>query len=63
MNSRMMMNSTKDKVLSPDEAGYVMGLIREHLEYYRMLADNPKCTQQNRKRYELVLGLWEKLAK
>jgi hypothetical protein len=57
------MKQTKDRTLSPEEAGYVLGLLKEHLDYYRALVGSARCSQKNRELYELVLGLWEKLAK
>jgi hypothetical protein len=53
-----------DKVkveLSVEEAGYVLGILKEHLEYYRLLRGNERCTGQTRAKHELLEGLWEKL--
>jgi hypothetical protein len=49
--------------LSPDEAGYVLGLLKEHLEYYRLLAGNGNCTAKNRAMKEFLEGLWAKLTR
>ena len=48
--------------LSPDEAGYVLGLLKEHLEYYRLLSGNGRCTAANDARREFLENLWLKLA-
>jgi hypothetical protein len=48
--------------LSAEEAGYVLGLLKEHLEYYRALAGNLKCTDANRAKHRMLEGLWVKLA-
>ncbi len=48
--------------LSPEEAGYVLGLLKDHLEYYRVLAGNGKCSAKNRELHKLLEGLWLKLA-
>jgi hypothetical protein len=47
--------------LSAEEAGYVLGLLKEHLEYYRALAGNLKCTEANRSKHRMLEGLWVKL--
>jgi hypothetical protein len=47
--------------LTPEEAGYVLGLLKEHLEYYRLLAGNGQCTEANRERHKFLEGLWVKL--
>jgi hypothetical protein len=47
--------------LTPEEAGYVLGLLKEHVEYYRLLAGNLKCSEANRARWEFLEGLWVKL--
>jgi hypothetical protein len=49
--------------LSPDETDYVLGLLKEHLEYYRLLAGNGNCTDKNRAMMEFLETLWFKLAK
>jgi hypothetical protein len=56
------MNKAKDKTLTAQEAAYVRRLIADHLVYYQDLAKSSKCSQTNRELYELVRGLWEKLA-
>jgi hypothetical protein len=48
--------------LSAEETGYVLGLLKEHLEYYRLLAGNGKCSPKNLARREFLEGLWVKLA-
>jgi hypothetical protein len=47
--------------LTPEEAGYVLGLLKEHLEYYRLLAGNGKCTEANLVRHKFLEVLWMKL--
>jgi hypothetical protein len=47
--------------LSVAEVGYVVRLLKEHVEYYRVLAGNGNCSAQNRVRWELVENLWRKL--
>jgi hypothetical protein len=49
--------------LKPEEVGYLQGLLREHLDYYRRFAvDLPsKCSPRNRRTHELLSGLWTKL--
>jgi hypothetical protein len=49
--------------LTPEEAGYVLGLLKEHLEYYRALAGNGKCSEANRAKHRMLEGLWVKLAR
>jgi hypothetical protein len=47
--------------LTPEEAGYVLGLLKEHLEYYRLLAGNGKCSEVNRAKHRMLEVLWMKL--
>jgi hypothetical protein len=47
--------------LTPEEAGYVLGLLKEHLEYYRLLAGNWKCSEVNRAKHRMLEVLWMKL--
>jgi hypothetical protein len=47
--------------LTPEEAGYVLGLLKEHLEYYRLLAGSLKCTEANLAKHRMLEGLWMKL--
>jgi hypothetical protein len=58
----LRMSSVKVE-FSVEEAGYVLGLLKEHLEYYRALAGNHKCTEANLARHRMVEGLWVKLAR
>lgn len=47
--------------LSPDEVSYLSGLLREHLEYYRLLSGNAKASELSRTKLALVEALWMKL--
>jgi hypothetical protein len=47
--------------LSPDETGYLLGLLKEHLEYYRLLSGNGKCTAISRARLAMLEALEIKL--
>jgi hypothetical protein len=47
--------------LSPDETAYLLGLLKEHLEYYRLLAGNGKCTPTNRAKLAMLEALEIKL--
>jgi hypothetical protein len=49
--------------LSPDEVGYLLGLLKAHREYYATLAGNGKATPQTRGKLAFLEGLWLKLAK
>jgi hypothetical protein len=49
--------------LSPEETGYLLGLIKQHLEYYRLLASNTNCSQKNQDQHQMLEGLRLKLAK
>jgi hypothetical protein len=49
--------------LSAEEARYVLGLLKGHLEYYRLLRGELKCSPGNLAKHELVEGLWVKLAR
>jgi hypothetical protein len=49
--------------LSPDEARYVRRLLKEHLEYYRLLTSNLRCTPANKATGEFLEALWIKLAR
>jgi hypothetical protein len=49
------------KELSVEEAKYVVKVLKEHLEYYRLLAGSSKCTAANRAKREMLEGLWVKL--
>jgi hypothetical protein len=48
--------------LSPEEANYIRTLLKEHLDYYRLLAGNPKCSQKHRALHELCEKLMLKLS-
>jgi hypothetical protein len=47
--------------LTPEEAGYVFWLLKEHLEYYRLLVGNGQCTEANRAKHRMLEVLWMKL--
>jgi hypothetical protein len=47
--------------LSPDEARYLLGLLKEHLEYYRLLSGNGKCTPTTRAKLTMLEALEFKL--
>lgn len=53
----------KPVTLSPEEIGYLMGLLQEPLNYYRTLAGSSHCTDSNREWHAFLQGLWTKLAK
>jgi hypothetical protein len=48
--------------LSPAEIGYVLGLLKDHLDYYRVLSANGNCTEKNRAMKDFLENLWMKLA-
>jgi hypothetical protein len=47
--------------LSHEEAGYIRALLKEHLEYYRLLAGNPRCSKKHRALHQLCEKLMLKL--
>jgi hypothetical protein len=47
--------------LSPDETGYLLGLLKAHLEYYRQLAGNGKATAATRAKLAMLQTLEIKL--
>jgi hypothetical protein len=47
--------------LNPEERAYLLRLLKEHLEYFRLLAANPKCSDANRAKYRMLETLWQKL--
>jgi len=47
--------------LEPEEIGYLQGLIKDHLEFYRLLAGNGKCTQKHKDRHRFLETLNTKL--
>jgi hypothetical protein len=49
--------------LTSEEARYVVGILKEHLEYYRLLAGNGNCSEINRGRHRMLEGLWVKLVR
>jgi hypothetical protein len=51
----------KSVELSPDETGYLLGLMKAHLEYYRLLAGNAKSTPATRARLAMLQALEIKL--
>lgn len=51
-----------DVKLSPEETGYLLRLLKEHVEYFRALAGNVKCSHANREKHHLVEILWRKLS-
>jgi hypothetical protein len=46
---------------SHEETGYIRALLKEHLDYYRLLAGNPKCSHKHRRLHELCEKLMLKL--
>ena len=48
--------------LEPEEIGYLRGLLTGHLEYYRVLAGNGKCSDKNRDRHRFLETLTTKLS-
>lgn len=51
----------KARLLDPAERGYVLGLLKEHLEYYRTLAGNGKASEATRGKLAFLEKLWLKL--
>jgi hypothetical protein len=49
--------------LSPEEVGYVLGRLKEPLEYYRLLAGNAKFSAKNRAQLKFLEGLLVKLVR
>jgi len=49
--------------LEPEEIGYLLGMLKEHVEYHRLLVGNGKCTQKHKDLYRMLETLWAKLAK
>jgi hypothetical protein len=49
--------------LSPEEVGYVLGRLKEPLEYYRLLAGNAQFSAKNRAELEFLESLWIKLVR
>lgn len=49
--------------LEPEEIGYLLGLLKEHVEYHRLLAGNGKCSQKNKDRHRFLETLRAKLSK
>ena len=47
--------------LNPEERGYLLGLLREHLDFYRMIAANPKCSVRNHGMHQFLETLVTKL--
>jgi hypothetical protein len=52
----------KARILSPQERGYLLGLLKGHLEYYRWLGGNPKCSASNHESREFIEKLVLKLS-
>jgi hypothetical protein len=48
------------KALTPAEKAYLRKFLKEHYEFYRRIAEHGS-TPGNRKLFELVRGLWDKL--
>jgi len=44
-----------------EEAGFLLRLIGEHREYYRVLAGSSSSSGQSKKRHEMIEGLARKL--
>jgi len=47
--------------LTPEEATFILSLLKEHLIYYRMLAGNPRCSDRTLLKKALVEKLVHKL--
>ena len=43
--------------LSPEETGYLLGLIKEHLEYYKMLSGHAKGSERHKRLYKMLNDL------
>jgi hypothetical protein len=52
----------KKKLLSPQERGYLLGLLKEHLEYWRTLSGNAKASAQTKEKRQFMERLILKLA-
>ena len=52
----------RERELSPEEAVYLLGFIKAHLDYYRLLAGNGKCTSASRAKLLFLEALVAKLA-
>jgi hypothetical protein len=47
--------------LAKDEISYLLILLNESRNYYRILAGNANCGERNRQMFGLVERLWQKL--
>ena len=45
----------------PEEIGYMSGLLKAPLDYFRMLSGHPKCSDINRAKLEFLETLYLKL--
>jgi len=48
--------------LESEEIGYLLGLLKAHLEYHRLLAGNGKCSDKSRERHQFLETLTTKLS-
>jgi len=48
--------------LEPEEIAYLLGMLKEHLEYYRLLTGNGKCTPAHKDRHRFLETLGAKLS-
>ena len=50
-----------DKTLTPEERSYLLKIVTEHLQYYRILAGSTKVTEQTLGKLALLEALRTKL--
>ena len=48
--------------LTHEERSYLAGIIKEHLEYYRLLCGHPRASQKNKDWYTFCKALSAKLS-
>jgi len=48
--------------LNPNERDFLRRLIKDHLDYYRLLASSPRCSSDKRAKLALLEALEGKLA-
>lgn len=58
----MEINASSQVSLSSEEKSYLLGLLKEHLDYYQLLATRGKCSAKHQASAALVQTLWIKLS-
>ena len=48
--------------LTPEEAAYLLRILKEHVAYYRLLVGNAKCSQKSHEQRKFVETLAAKLS-